>query len=163
MPGNLQERALPHLVGILGAPEAGNPTLTEGALDVTCALLRPAAPEQAARVHSAASGTVMALVLRADDPGILQSASEYLRHAHTTLTHSLRRFVVAVMINIICIACFPCQEARCAGRARCTRCLQYSIVNAVWNLPSLICVTPTNSAVPLGVTAQAQAHCCSLG
>ena len=72
-------------MGILSAPEAGNPTLVEGALDVTCALLRPAAHEQAARVHAAASGPVMTLVLRADDPGILQSACEYLRCAPPAL------------------------------------------------------------------------------
>ncbi|BDA48104.1 Importin-9 [Coccomyxa sp. Obi] len=76
---SLQERALPHLVAILSSPEAGETTLVEGALDVVNALLRPASPEQAARIHAAASGPVMALVLRQDDPGILQSASEYLR------------------------------------------------------------------------------------
>ena len=76
-----QERALPTLAAILATP-AGRPgPLLEGALDVVAALLRPAAPDQAACVHAALSGHVMALVLTQDDPGVLQSCSEYLRYA----------------------------------------------------------------------------------
>ena len=75
----LQERAVPALVDIIKAPEANSPVLVEGALDVLAALLRPATPEQAARVHAAASSHVMALTLRQDDAAILQSCSEYLR------------------------------------------------------------------------------------
>lgn len=68
-------------MGILSAPDANELVLVEGALDVVNALLRPASPGQAARVHSAASGPVMGLILSQDDPGVLQSASEYLRCA----------------------------------------------------------------------------------
>ena len=75
----MQERAVPALVDIIKAPEANSPVLVEGALDVLAALLRPATPEQAARVHAAASSHVMALTLRQDDAAILQSCSEYLR------------------------------------------------------------------------------------
>ncbi len=98
----LQERALPHLVGILGSPEAGETTLVEGALDVVNALLRPASREQAARIHAAASGPVMALVLRQDDPGILQSASEYLRRSpcHVSPASSSLLFTHPVSGNI---------------------------------------------------------------
>ena len=74
-----QERALPSLATILATPEGRPAPLVEGALDVVAALLRPAAPDQATRVHAALSGHVMALALRADDPGVLQSCSEYLR------------------------------------------------------------------------------------
>jgi hypothetical protein len=42
-------------------------------------LLRPATPGQAARIHAAVSPAIMQLVMHQDDPGILQSCSEYLR------------------------------------------------------------------------------------
>lgn len=61
--------------------------LVEGALDVLAALLRPSAPEQATRVHAAASSHVMALALRQDDPAILQSCSEYLRCFNSCSLH----------------------------------------------------------------------------
>ena len=77
----MQGRAVPALADIIKAPEANSPMLVEGALDVLAALLRPATPEQAARVHAAASSHVMALTLRQDDAAILQSCSEYLRSA----------------------------------------------------------------------------------
>lgn len=81
----LQERALPTLAGILSAPESHTPALLEGALDVLAALLRPATPDQAARVHAAVSSHVMALALSQDDPAVLQSCSEYLRRVHLGL------------------------------------------------------------------------------
>ena len=75
----LQERAIPALVDIIRAPDTHSPVLVEGALDVLAALLRPSTPEQAAKVHSAASSHVMTLALHQDDAAILQSCSEYLR------------------------------------------------------------------------------------
>ena len=74
-----QERALPTLAAIVSAPDTHESALVEGALDVLAALLRPASPDQAARVHAAASAPVMALVLGQDDAAVLQSCSEYLR------------------------------------------------------------------------------------
>jgi hypothetical protein len=74
-----QERALPHLLAIISNPAGNSTTLVEGALDLCNTLLWPASPDQAARIHAAASGPVMALVMHQDDAAILQSCSEYLR------------------------------------------------------------------------------------
>lgn len=75
----MQERALPHLVGIISSPSTNSTALVEGALDMLNTLLRPATPDQAARIHAAVSGSVISLIMRQDDAGILQSCSEYLR------------------------------------------------------------------------------------
>lgn len=41
--------------------------------------LKPSGPEDGARVHAAASGTVLQLLAHSDDNGVLQSCCEYWR------------------------------------------------------------------------------------
>lgn len=58
--------------------------LVEGALDLLAALLRPSPAAAAQQIHSAMSAPVMALMMSADDAGILQSCTEYIRCAAPT-------------------------------------------------------------------------------
>lgn len=70
---------LPVLASIISHFNSNSPVLVEGALDLVGALLKPAAPEQAQQMHALLAQPVQALLMQHDDPGVLQSCSQYLK------------------------------------------------------------------------------------
>ena len=75
----MQAKVLPVLASIISHYNSNSPILVEGALDLVGALLKPAAPEQAQQMHGLLAQPVQALLMQHDDPGVLQSASQYLK------------------------------------------------------------------------------------
>lgn len=75
----VQAKVLPVLVSIIRHANSNSPVLVEGALDLVGSLMRPAAAEQAQQMHALLAQPVQALLLQHDDPGVLQSCSQYLK------------------------------------------------------------------------------------
>eukprot|EP00884_Botryococcus_braunii_P000242 jgi/Botrbrau1/10218/Bobra.0362s0008.1 len=77
---NMHSTALPYLAKLVANPSGlADTTLVAGAIDVTCALLRPSTKAEAERLHSIMTPPVMAQLQGSDDDAILQESCDYLR------------------------------------------------------------------------------------